>query len=494
MSMIQRNTRKILLTGIFLLLIFIQAVIAQSSSIPGLENYVLSNGLEVFLYENHSVPLVRIQITFRCGAISQTPETAGLFHLYEHMLFKGNKQYTNQTEFNSAMHQLGISNYNGGTAPEYVTYYFTIPSSKVEQGIQFWAHAVRFPLFNEAEFEAEKQVVLTELANIDNDHDTIFTRSIEKNLFYKYPYRKDVAGTEHVIKNATISMMSEMQQRFFVPNNAALFVSGDICPAYAEKFVSEYFEAWAPSDNPWEDQIKPHPYLEEDCNIVYPDDTFYSGFSYVTIRFSGPNVMADPEDTYAADVWSYLVRDPSGTFISSIFEKNPGLYSKEYINMVYITNRDGGEIVFSTYMRTMPGQSTLNRALTLRKTLQEEIQAMTDENEYFSVEDFEHAKTKLADQRLIDMEISTSFISNLSLWWASASTRYFLDYTQNTGRVTFGDIREYLTRYMLDKKSLLAVRTDENEFEKEQGKLEIYKFKKIDKTNAFWWSEEKENE
>ena len=140
--------------SVLLLLLLGAALFA--GEVPGLSTYVLDNGLEVFVLENHVVPLVTIQLTFRCGAIAQSRETAGLFHLYEHMLFKGNEVYRDQSDFKTAMKELGVGSWNGGTSTEYVTYYFTIPSEKMKKGIEFWANAVRYPLLDPEELEIEQ--------------------------------------------------------------------------------------------------------------------------------------------------------------------------------------------------------------------------------------------------------------------------------------------------------------------------------------------------
>ena len=86
-----------------IILMLISPVFAESTPVPGLSFFKLDNGLELFVLENHAVPLTRIQVTFRCGALTQTPETCGIFHLYEHMLFKGNKKYQTETQFAAAM-------------------------------------------------------------------------------------------------------------------------------------------------------------------------------------------------------------------------------------------------------------------------------------------------------------------------------------------------------------------------------------------------------
>jgi len=122
-----------------LLFAFAPLGLSAQADVTGLQSFTLDNGLEVFILENHNVPLARVQITFRTGAISQTPQTAGLFHLYEHMLFKGNRTYHTQSALQAALKELGVGDWNGGTSSEDVSYYFTVPSDKVDKGVQFWA-------------------------------------------------------------------------------------------------------------------------------------------------------------------------------------------------------------------------------------------------------------------------------------------------------------------------------------------------------------------
>ena len=87
---------------------------------------VAKNGLEIIILENYDTPLVYIELAFKAGGNYQTTENEGLFHLYEHMLFKGNSLYKNSAQINDAMSKLGVSGYNGTTASDYVNYFFQI--------------------------------------------------------------------------------------------------------------------------------------------------------------------------------------------------------------------------------------------------------------------------------------------------------------------------------------------------------------------------------
>jgi zinc protease len=139
-------------------LFFAYFTYAEETPVPNLYQYKLDNGLMLFVAENHAVPLAYIEIAVKCGAYTQTPETAGLFHLYEHMMFKGNSLYPNAAAVQDALSKLGVASWNGTTSLECVNYFFTIPSDKIEDGLNFWNSAIRFPLLDKRELENEKKL------------------------------------------------------------------------------------------------------------------------------------------------------------------------------------------------------------------------------------------------------------------------------------------------------------------------------------------------
>ena len=106
----------------------------------------LANGLDVIVVEDHSVPLATIDLTVNTGAFTEPDEYAGLSHLYEHMFFKANAKYPSQEAYMKRVRELGIV-YNGYTSGEVVTYFFTLPSKNIVQGIEFMADAIKTPAF-----------------------------------------------------------------------------------------------------------------------------------------------------------------------------------------------------------------------------------------------------------------------------------------------------------------------------------------------------------
>jgi zinc protease len=107
-----------------------------------LNSRVLSNGLEVVVLEDHSVPLVTIELAVRNGSFTEPPELNGLSHLYEHMFFKANRAIRNQEDYLKQIGQLGIA-YNATTREEVVHYYFTTTSPNLRTAMNFMRDAAR---------------------------------------------------------------------------------------------------------------------------------------------------------------------------------------------------------------------------------------------------------------------------------------------------------------------------------------------------------------
>ena len=463
---------------------------AQSKEVTGLQTFRLDNGLELFIVENHTVPLALIQVTFRTGSISQTPQTAGLFHLYEHMLFKGNRAYPNQTALQGAMKALGVADWNGGTSQESVSYYFTVPSDRTDKGIEFWADAVRFPLLDPAELQTEKEVVVSEILGGFSDPGNIYASAIQKALFWKYPWRKDVAGSEALVRSATVPMLRDMHDTWYVPNNAALFVGGDVDPGAVRAAAEKYFGDWKSAKDPWASPPPPHPALQKDLFMASADEEMYAGLVSVDLRFAGPDVQRGSASTYAADVWSKLLEDPNGRFRSALFKRVPGQYNKDYVSAGYLTRRDGGSLDFSTYLTVVPGQDTFQRAAAVKKAFVDEMGAIAADPGYFGAQNYQVLTRQIADDRIWERETADGFIGTLAFWWASASTAYYLGYSDALQRITPADIARFISAYIINRPSVLSVRMNQADFSREEAAAAQQGWSSITKDNAYWWADQ----
>ena len=125
-------------------LLFLQLVIIFSgfslAQKYGISTHKLDNGLEVIVIENHSVPLVTVELDVKNGSYTESPEYDGLSHLYEHMFFKANASIPNQEAYMERLRELGAT-FNGTTSEERVNYFITFPKDSLEQGMVFMYNA-----------------------------------------------------------------------------------------------------------------------------------------------------------------------------------------------------------------------------------------------------------------------------------------------------------------------------------------------------------------
>src|SRR3954470_17362280 len=204
---------------------------------------VLANGLEVIVLEDHSVPVVTIELAVRNGSFTEPPELNGLSHLYEHMFFKANRAIANAEDYLQRIGQLGIA-YNGETREEVVEYYFTTTSPNIRAAMNFMRDAARYPLFDEREFERERQVVIGEIDRNESEPGYYLNKEMNDRLYYKFPSRKQPLGNRQTVSGATTAMMRLIQGRYYVPNNSALVVTGDVRAADVYAMAQQLFGDW----------------------------------------------------------------------------------------------------------------------------------------------------------------------------------------------------------------------------------------------------------
>src|SRR6267378_2053654 len=224
-----------------------QGTAPAKSSSPGrttdIASKVLPNGLEVVVFEDHSVPIVTIELAVRNGSFTEPPELNGLSHLYEHMFFKANRAIANAEQYLQRIGQLGIA-YNGETREEVVEYYFTTTIPNLRAAMNFMRDATRYPLFDEKEFEREREVVIGEIDRNESEPFFYLSREMSDRMFFKYPSRKNALGNRQTVSGATTAMMRLIQGRYYVPNNSALVVTGDVQAEDIYKMAQEFFGDW----------------------------------------------------------------------------------------------------------------------------------------------------------------------------------------------------------------------------------------------------------
>ena len=443
------------------------AAAALDTNVP-IFTKTLANGLEVIVYQDSSVPLVTAEMAVRNGSFTEPPELNGLSHLYEHMFFKSNdaivlrrcerliddprcgnksilKARVGDASYLDKIGDLGLV-YNGSTREEVVNYYYTTTSPYIEQAIRTLNDAIRYPVFDEGELEDEKKVVIGEMDRQDANPYSDLVRVLNQKLFYKYPTRKTPIGTRESVQNATTDKMRLIQSRYYVPNNAALVVTGDVKPEEVFAIAEKTMGSWQrrPVDPFKEFPLVEHPPLTKSEGVVIDKRSGGDGDNEdkniaISIGWQGPSIGKDNAATYAADVFSYIITQPDSRFQRNLVDS--GLASGAGIG--YYTQRNVGPI--NAVVQTTP-----DKAKAALKALYAEIAQFASPG-YFTDEELESSKTILAANDLYDREKSSEYTHNLGFWWSSTGIDYFRGYQKNLNAVSRADITRYVNTYIIGK-------------------------------------------
>ncbi len=247
------------------MLLLPSALLAQRAALEKrIQRTTLPNGLDVIVVQNPGVPLVTIEADVKNGSFTQGPEYEGLSHLYEHMFFKANRAYREPDQFVARASELGAA-FNGTTSEERVNYYLTVPVDSVAGGMKFLAEALMYPEFRTDELSRERQVVIGEYDRNESSPMFGFSQDMGKALWGSAWSRKNPLGERAVIESTTPDKMRTIEKRYYVPNNTAVIITGDIAADRAFALAHSTFGGWQKGADPFTtDPIPPIPPLTHD--------------------------------------------------------------------------------------------------------------------------------------------------------------------------------------------------------------------------------------
>jgi len=464
---------------------------AEKTRIAGLYQYTLDNGLELFVAENHAAPLVYIKLSVKAGGIAQTPETAGVFHLYEHMMFEGDSQYPDGAAMDRGIKDLGVTYHNASTGSECVNYFFTVPSNLLEKGLAFWNYAIREPLLRPDELEAQKKVVISEIEGHFSDPEHIGYYNMTRTMFPKFPWRLDPGGTTERVQNATVDGLKQMLKKYYVPNNAALFVGGDVSPSDVYEKVKQIYGTWQRAPDPWavpnEVQLAV-PFTETQYRVM-PNDKVGKQVAMINVLYRGPDSGSDTESLSTATVFDTLLADPDGFFKKTMLGvKELQIPDANYVSEGCSLARESGLINFSAGVFS-PEKDLPARVKLFADTISGKfIPAVLADRNIFTAEQFATVHQSVKDSAVIRTETAAGLVDEMEFWWVHASADYYFKYLDNLAKVAKPQIDAYLNRYLAGKKALVIVYVNPELYEQQKQAFAAAGFIEFTKESAYWWS------
>jgi len=438
------------LAGFLALLALAHPLAAGAQALP-VRDTTLANGLHVIVVENHAVPLVTVELNVKNGAYTQTPEFEGLAHLYEHMFFKANKTIPSQEKYLQRTRQLGAQ-WNGTTSDERVNYYVTLGVDSLRAGMQFMEDAIRYPLFLQEELVRERPVVTGEFDRQEANPYFQLNRAMDTLLWTpEYYSHKNTIGNRQIILTTTPEKMREIQHRYYVPNNSALILAGDVTPANGFRLATEVFADWPRGEDPFATPIPDPPPLTKTKAVTVEQPV---EAATLVLKWDGPSVTRDPASTYAADVLSSILNKRTSAMSKRLVDSGLAYYAA----LSYYTLAHTGPI--SVFLQVDPA-----KAIDAKRAVLEEITKMGDST-YVTPQELADAQTELGIQALYEREQTSEWAHTIGFWWSVAGLDYYRNYVPNMQRVSRSDLAQYARTYLVGKPYVVGLMMSPDAFKK----------------------------
>lgn len=207
------------------------------------ETFTLPNGLKVILHEDHSVPVVSVNIWYHVGSGDERVGRTGFAHLFEHIMFMGS-QHVPTGEFDKLLEAAGGDN-NGSTTEDRTNYFEDAPANALP--LMLWLDSDRMgflmPEITAEKVDLQRGVVQNERRqSYENRPYGLADENILKRLYpATHPYSWPVIGSMADLSAATLEDVRGFFRTYYTPSNATLAIAGDVTPADARQLAQKYF-------------------------------------------------------------------------------------------------------------------------------------------------------------------------------------------------------------------------------------------------------------
>lgn len=284
------------------------------TSVEGIHEFVLDNGLRVLLFPDPSKPQVTVNLTVFVGSRHEGYGEAGMAHLLEHMLFKGTPDHPNIPK---VLKDHGAE-FNGTTWLDRTNYYETLPASpeNLEFAIRLEADRMVNSYVKAEDLASEMTVVRNEFERGENSPTSILGQRMMSAAFQWHNYGQSTIGNRADIERVPIQNLQAFYRRYYQPDNAMLVIAGQFDPEQALSLAEKYFGAL--------------PAPERELPSTYTEEPAQDGERLVTLRRVGELALcgaiyhicsgAHP-DYVPLDVLEHiLTSSPSGRLYKALVE------------------------------------------------------------------------------------------------------------------------------------------------------------------------------
>jgi zinc protease len=312
------------------------------------EKYQMPNGLTIVVHEDHSDPVVYVDVTYHVGSAREQVGRSGFAHFFEHMMFQGSEHVADEEHF-KLINEAG-GDLNGTTNTDRTNYFEVVPSNYLEMAMWLEADRMGFLLdsVTQRKFEVQRSTVKNERGQrYDNAPYGLVWEKIGEAMYPEgHPYSWSTIGYIEDLNRVNVQDLKNFFLRWYGPNNATLTVAGDITIADVIKLAEKYFGS-IPRGPEVKAMNKMPGVITADRCISYEDNV---RFPQLTI--ARPGVPSMDGDEAALDALCNIISEGKNSVFYKYFIESKVANAA---NMFSVTQELAGQIQIN--VRTFPGHT-----------------------------------------------------------------------------------------------------------------------------------------
>ncbi|MFD2935604.1 M16 family metallopeptidase [Spirosoma flavum] len=364
------------------------------------EQFVLDNGLQVFVHEDESTPMAAVNILYNVGSRDEDPTKTGFAHLFEHLMFGGSRHIPSYDE---PLQKVGGEN-NAFTSPDITNYYITLPAANLETA--FWLESDRMLglSFDPQVLDVQQKVVIEEFKQryLNQPYGDVWLK-LRPLAYQQHPYRWATIGKDiSHIENATLDDVKAFFFKYYLPNNAILVVAGNVTVEQIKQLCTKWF-APIPAGEAYIRQLPTEPRQIEARKLETSAKVPLNGL-YKAYHMPGRFDASFPAVDLLGDL---LGRSKSSRLYQQLLRTNP-IFSS--INAYITASIDPGLLVV---------QGNLNEGISLEEAdaavesvLQEFIDQSVSDEELAKVKNQAEATLAFSEVELLNRAMNLAYAAN----------------------------------------------------------------------------------
>ena len=415
-----------------LLGLFLVSIVPEISHATAVKEFVLENGLKVFLLEDHKSPAVTFQIWYRVGSRNEKDGKSGLSHFLEHMMFKGTPSIKPEEYARIIAKNGGRS--NAFTTTDVTVYFATMSRDKIGIELEMEADRMANALLANTYFEPEKKVIQEERRLRTDDKPVAALDEVTSAVAYTvHPYRRPVIGWMDDIQNLSRQDLVDHYKLYYAPNNAFIVVGGDFSTEEILPKIKAAFEKIPRGPEAPKVRAEEPPQRGERRVFLKKE----AELPFIMMFYHAPNLKSP--DNFALDLLTVVLAG--------------GRSSPLYHDLVYQKRLARSVDASYSSVSIDPGGFSITAQLMPDKEppeVEREIDILVDKikSELISERDLQKAKNQIESSFIFAQDSIFGQAMKIGYYEANGGWRQMDQYIEGIRRVTREDIRRVAKEYL----------------------------------------------